>query len=263
MSSAKHVRKEVDAVYCLHQEAAMLFETGRVEAARKASTNAFSAMNRMLRQIKRPHVFYFPGSPLVRCNQVSPEFSETLDMQTFQLSFQVDSTKCKSTTGPMNNMASRTLSDLPIHYRLLKLPEFSTVNQFAFVTLYNLALSTHLSAILHESSSTTTQDDVDHKKSNIPDMQSAAKLWELVYSFQWCRALNLKPIHALAVLVNLGHAQCYVGNNEGSKKCYENILSAIQILEGRNQSIPHRSFFVYSAFRMLSENNSRTFASAA
>lgn len=224
-----------------------------------AFTETFSAMNRMLRQTKRSEAFYFKNSPFVRSNNESPEFSKAMDLQHIQSTEQQEDESDdtgKSSTGPLNLPSPG--SKLRIHCRALKLPRLSTVNQFAFVTLYNLALSTHLSALLCARSVEKTPTEPTSVT-----MHTAAKLWALVYSFQWRPALNLKPVHALAVLVNLGYAQCGVGNIQGSKRCFENILSAIQILEGRNQTVPNRSFFVYSAFRMLSGDKCIAVASAA
>jgi hypothetical protein len=143
------------------------------------------------------------------------------------------------TIGQISTAASAG-SEFPIHAVPLNLPQQSTMNQFAlFVTLYNLALSTHLVAL-------TLNDQA-------ASMKQAARLWELVYSFQWRPSLNLRPLHALAILVNLGHAQGVVGNDAASKKCFENILSAIQILEGRNQAVPSKAVTLSVQHQLLDE----------
>ena len=92
-------------------------------------------------------------------------------------------------------------------------------------------------------------------------MKRAVKQWGLVYALQWRQGLNLRARHGLAILLNLGHANGLTGNTPGSDACYQNILSAIHILESRKQIIPNKAFFLYNAFRMLG-GKSTTIAAA-
>lgn len=257
-----HMREELRALYFMHQEAVTTFEgQGSIEASMSSFQDVFSAFNRMLREATTPDDFYLEDSPLVRETRTTLAYSSArgccsdADCDTSMelhhgagevLEYQHNS------KGPLSPPSFG--SDLPMYSRALKFPERATVNQVAFVALYNLALSTHVAAIELSSSQSPTaaggwgQQQMPKKQ---PSIRTAAKLWELVYSFQWREALKLKPIHALSILVNLGQAQYLVGNDTESKKCFENIISAIQLMEARNREVPNKSFFLYSAFRML------------
>lgn len=231
LSTVNALRQELQAIYDIHQEGILAFEQGTYEVSRKKFTEAFGFVSRALRKADRPEVLYFKGSPLVKETKSSPDFCDSSDLPHAMQ----DDEEQGQLHHKMSSIAS-VCGDLPIHPRVLRFPEQCSINQFAFVTLYNLTLSTHIVAL-------TCNADTS--------MRQAARLWEIVYSFQWRQSLNLKPVHSLAILVSLGHAQDIAGNKLGSKKGFENVLSAIQILDGRKQQVPNKSFFLYSAFRML------------
>jgi hypothetical protein len=157
--------------------------------------------------------------------------------------------------------------DIPIHARLLTLPKRCNIHQLAFVSLYNLALTTHLSVlqddddVVDEASSSNASPSTIKQRTRTQKqkrIRTALRLWRLVYSSHWRLQLNLnlKPVHMLSIWTNLGHAQFLVDGDttEGSsaRHCYETVLSAIQIVQvGRKQPIPGRAFFQYRAVRML------------
>jgi hypothetical protein len=84
------------------------------------------------------------------------------------------------------------------------------MDQFAFVALYNLALSTHVSAL----------DNSRTRRS----LQKAVDRWELLYSLQWREGLNLLRAHALIILTNLGHVRGILGIEADRKVCYPHII---------------------------------------
>ena len=288
MSSSPNQRKELFAVCSNHQEAVATFmRTGHIEQARDSFTSSFASVNRMLRQhaslpneAAQLRAFYFPGSPLVRTTKESPIFSEPpcattateheeqeqplLETEAQHTLFRTEKPLLFPTTpgSSVSNADDDEDDDVPIQVRVLNLPYRCTVNQLAFVALYyNMALLTHLSALedlksSNESSNSSPSEDVNSsssKRQNMVGMLTSMKLWKLVYEFQWRSQLNLKPFHALSIMHNLGHAQFVSGNVTGSQSCCENILSAIQLLEGRNQRqhVPCSSFFQHRAVCML------------
>jgi hypothetical protein len=226
------LQRELKLLYMLQLQAINDFELGNIRASRGLFAEIFYTLNNLFATASLDQeVFFFPGSPLVRECMDSPRYSEKSILQNQE----ADDPK-------LDEMESSTRPDIPLYSRILKLPLQCTPNQFLFTSLYNLAISTHLAA-LH---SMMMQGDADAKL-----IQDAAKLWDFAYAFQWRESLNLRPIHALSILVNLGHIQSLIGNEIGSKRCFEKVLSACQILEGRNQEVPSKQFFLYQALRML------------
>jgi hypothetical protein len=132
--------------------------------------------------------------------------------------------------------------------QILDLPRKVTVNQFIFCSIYNFAVSTHLSAMLCRGG---TADDDDAMRSML--LSKSVHLWDLVYPLQWKNCLNLKPCHGLAILLNMGHAKRLVGSTREAEHCFRNIISAVSILETRQQEVPDKSFFMFQAF--ISLNN--------
>jgi hypothetical protein len=242
MPPAHFLQRELQILYILHVQAIQDFERGNIRASRGRFAEIFSTVNSLFaKPYSDPDAFFFPGSPLVRECLDSPQYSDKSILQN------------READDPKLDDLDCARPDIPLYSRILKLPLRCTPNQFLFTSLYNLAISTHLAA-LH---SMVVRGDTDTQF-----MEDAAKLWELVYAFQWRKSLNLRPIHALSILVNLGHIHSLIGNEVGSKKCFEMVLSACQILEGRNQEIPSKEFFLYQALRMLGLTFNHT-ASAA
>lgn len=120
----------------------------------------------------------------------------------------------------------------------LSLPELPTIDQFAFITLYNLALSTQISALTNNRSQ---------------QLKKATELWELVYSLQWRDELSLQPVHTLAILTNLGYSRRALGNDASARVCYQNILTTLEFMRGRNEDVYCKNFFMYAAHRMLNK----------
>jgi hypothetical protein len=121
----------------------------------------------------------------------------------------------------------------------LKCPENASLSfdQFAFVTLYNLALSTHVAAIMSK---------------NRQMLQKSLELWDLVYCLQWREELNLQSVHSVAILHNIGHAHKLLGNEAHSKKCYQNIVTALTLMREREEELNYSTFFMSAAQRVLS-----------
>lgn len=230
--------QDVHLAFIVQLQGIQEFEQGNIRASRKLFAEAFAMTNRLF-STAGASSFFFPGSPLVPTCMGSLMYSEKSILQEH--------------TGEYNRDDDTKVMDIvdyqgkaiPIYSRILKLPRRCTPNQFVFLSLYNLAISTHLAA-LH---SMMVRRSDDHETQLL--IREASEYWELAYAFQWRDSLALKPIHALSILVNLGHIQSLMGNGDASKKCFENVLSACQILQGRNQEIPKKEFFLYQAFRML------------
>jgi hypothetical protein len=261
-------QQELLAIVDLHKEALSYFEKGNIDTARDYFNSCFSSITRLLRETLNRDVFYYRGSPLVRESSSSPTYESSSSSSSPTGTIETTTTGKNNHHSefalPIVTAAATTSSaspstcesdDLPMYHRaLLHLPKLGlTINQFVFCTLYNLAMSTHLSALAQE---TQAKQEAS--------MRRAAKQWGLVYALQWRHGLNLRPSHGLAILLNLGHAKSLiVGKELGSKMCYQNILSAIHILDSRKQNIPNKALFLYNAFRMLGGPNTIIAASAA
>ena len=260
-SAQSKQQKELNAIFSLHKEGIRCFEQDNIEVAKDSFKSAFSAITRLLRETRNRDSFYYRGSPLVRESEFSPLYSastardpsagETSEQEHGKSSCLL-ALAASTAASPSTSPSTTNDDDLPLFTQALHLPKSVTVNQFVFVTLYNLAISTHIAALSQATSS---------KQETL--MKRAAQQWGLVYALQWRPGLNLKPAHGLAILLNLGHAKSLTGNESGSNTCYQNILSAIHILESRRQNVPNRGFFLYNAFRMLGGRNSVIAASAA
>lgn len=260
---------ELKAIFTLHQEGLRCFEQYNLEAAKDCFNNSFSSITRLLRETRNRDSFYYRGSPLVRESNDNPIYSTGTPHNKNALDVistgekKADSSSCSpvltlettSASTAANSMSSccPNEDDLPLFPQALHLPKSVTINQFVFVTLYNLALSTHLAA-LSQAATSSKRDTL---------MKRAVEQWGLVYGLQWRQGLNLKACHGLAILLNLGHAKALTGNESGSKTCYQNILSAIHMLESRQHDIPNKAFFLYNAFRMLGGGDSAVPAAAA
>jgi len=243
MDSSTFLQQELRLVYHRHVEAIQVFEKGNIRESRSMFAEVCSTINQLFgRAYGTPDIFFFPGSPVIRECIGSPLYS---DKSIFQ--------NRESEDPKMDENECSSRPDIPLYSRILKLPTKCSPNQFLFIALYNLAISTHLAA-LH---SLVVRGENDTKL-----IGEAAQLWELTYGFQWRESLNLRPIHALSILINLGHIQSILGNEDSSKKCFEKVLSACQILEGRNQEVPSREFFLYQALRMLGLTFRQTAAAA-
>lgn len=131
--------------------------------------------------------------------------------------------------------------------QILDLPRNVTVNQFIFCSIYNFAVSTHLSAMM------CGDDTADNVAMRSMLLGKSVHLWDLVYPLQWKQGLNLKPCHGLAILLNMGHCKRLVGSTREAEHCFRNIISAVSILESRQQEVPDKSFFMFQAF--ISLNN--------
>jgi hypothetical protein len=125
----------------------------------------------------------------------------------------------------------------------LKLPEYVSMDQFVFITLFNLALSIHSDAL--KSPPPYCQEDL---------YQKALELWDLAYSMQLQdEELKINYAHKLAMLTNLGHLHGIIGNRSSSKICYEHILGALHdLLRERKHDVSFWDFFFNVAHRMLS-----------
>jgi hypothetical protein len=73
----------------------------------------------------------------------------------------------------------------------------------------------------------------------------------MLYSLQWRDGLNLGSVHILAILTNLGQAHRLVGNEASSKKCYQNIETALIVLRDRNEEVEFGGFFMSTAQLIL------------
>jgi hypothetical protein len=129
----------------------------------------------------------------------------------------------------------------PLFHLPLSLPKNEmSLDMFAFVTLYNLALFTHLSSIECGMSR--------------HELKKALKLWELVYSVQWKEELSeLSYVHTLAILTNLGHVNKLLGNEASSNHCYQRVLTTLELLrdQGGDSKVEFHTFFLHTALRML------------
>jgi hypothetical protein len=120
-----------------------------------------------------------------------------------------------------------------------------SLDQFSFITLYNVTLCTHLTAMTSRSRQ---------------QLQKSLQLWEMIYSLQWRDGLNLESVHTLAILNNMGQAHRLLGNEASSTKCYQNIERALTVLRERKEEVVFGGFFMYTAQLML---NPSQVASAA
>lgn len=250
-------RQELLAIFALHSQGLDYFAKDNVEASRECFYSAFSLVTKLLRETKNRDILFFRGSPLARESDCSPIFvtscrrnhsdnhedqqqEEEEEQSMHSQSCGLPSVAVSSSNSSSTATRTRAMEDLPMFSLPLQVPKLVTIQQFVFISLYNLALSTHLSALSH---TTTEKQEVLMKR--------AVKQWGLVYALQWRQGLNLRAPHGLAILLNLGHANGVTGNVAGSNACYQNILSAIHILDSRKQVIPNKAFFLYNAFRML------------
>jgi hypothetical protein len=117
-----------------------------------------------------------------------------------------------------------------------------SLDMFAFVTLYNLALATHLNAV-------TPQDTCFAREK----LEKTLELWEIVYSLQWREDCQLSSVHTLAILANLGHVNLLLGNAMSSKECYRRLLTTLEFTRHNDdKKVDYQSFFIHAAYSMLS-----------
>lgn len=274
-------RQELQAIFALHAQGLEYFAHEKIDASRECFFTAFSLVTKLLRETRNRDILFYRGSPLARESDSSPTFASScrreLSLDCDQGDNRQEEEQHESMNRGLDNAASQpcitntllstddvslasasssssstTLEDLPMFALPLQIPKLVTIQQFVFISLYNLALSTHLSALSHPAP----------EKQEVL-MKRAVKQWGLVYALQWRQGLNLRAPHGLAILLNLGHANCLTGNIPGSNACYQNILSAIHILDSRKQGIPNKAFFLYNAFRMLSAKSTTIAAAVA
>lgn len=154
-----------------------------------------------------------------------------------------------------------TIAALFPHALQLPQPELS-LDQYAFCSMYNLALSTHMATL--------------HFTRSRRQLEKTARLWEMLYNmldrgrhdldYRHRRdCLNLRSEHIMGVLSNLGHAQKLLGRKASSLNCYRNMLATLEFMKGRNQPIPFVQLFSYLAYWALiqDENNPAMIAQAA
>jgi hypothetical protein len=113
-----------------------------------------------------------------------------------------------------------------------------SIDQFVFITQYNLALSTHIAAI--------TEQRLEEQ------LPKALQLWELVCSLQRRRVFHLQSVHTLAILNNVGRLHSMLGNEISSRKCYQNIVTTLSVLRDRKEKVNCGHFFMWAAQQMLS-----------
>jgi hypothetical protein len=120
----------------------------------------------------------------------------------------------------------------------IETPENSSfsLDQFSFITLYNLTLCTHIAAMMSRSR---------------PQLQKSLQLWKMLYSLQWRDGLNLGSVHTLAILTNLGQAHGVLGNEASSNTCYQNIEKVLTVLRERKEEVIFGGFFMSTAQLML------------
>jgi hypothetical protein len=136
---------------------------------------------------------------------------------------------------------SHSAQDLLFERPLFISLEFS-LDMFAFVTLYNLALATHLSAV-------TSQDTCFAREK----LEKTLELWKIVYSLQWREDCQLSYVHTLAILANLGHVNLLLGNGISSKECYRRLLTTLEFMRHNDdKKVEYQSFFIDAAYSMLS-----------
>lgn len=286
-SSRDKVQERILIAFCLHQEGIQCFERGNVNGARDCFHSSFALITRLLRETRNRDAFYFRGSPVSRESSLSPCFQDSAtrpSSATHPCSFRKDNGNdgsSSSSSSPLeetttNKMLSSPASENatnarvtrmislhapcskqeqqhvgeeddtaefqpPIYTRLLSLPPKVTVKQFVFCTLYNLALSTQVSAL------SLVGEEQQQEEERASRIRQCVQQWDLLYPLQWKQGLNLRPLHGLAILHNLGHAKRLAGDSRASKICFRNVISALSILETRRQEVPERSFFMYQA----------------
>ena len=137
-----------------------------------------------------------------------------------------------SSTSPFYIQIERQDEHLVFHLPL-HVCDICAAEQFAFTSMYNLALSQHMAAL-----TTTKSPHLINK---------AVMTWELVHSLQWREELNLQPVHTLAILSNLGHAYLLAGMDEKGNHCYETILGVLHIIRENKEKVDFSSFFIKTA----------------
>jgi hypothetical protein len=263
-------QKELVAAFGLYQEGLGYFEQGKISAAQACFHSAFTATSHLLREARNREYFYFRGSPVCRQSSGAPTFrrpelnsrlgqeekanrtSAHLESKLGSISISPSPTDigagarlAKLLSSPSSSSIEDDQDGMNLFSRILDLPAKVTLNQFVFCSLYNLALSTHLSAtLLIESADAARRRTI---------LRQSSQLWDLIYPLQWTKHLNLRPCHGLAILLNMGHAKQSVGSIRESETCFRNIISAVWILETRQQEVPEKSFYMYQAFVNLNK----------
>jgi tetratricopeptide (TPR) repeat protein len=200
----------------LHEHALACYEKGMYEEARTIFEENFSLIHQNLQLDDRQEKISARQEPDAYCISSSPAYCR--------------SCRCE------NSLLRDTLI-FPYPLTPPTRSDFS-IDQFAFITLYNLALSTHIAAITEQ-----------RQQEELP---KALQLWELVYSLQQKEVFHLQSVHTLAILTNLGHVHSMLGNEIDSRKCYQNVVTTLKVLINRKDKVNYGHFFMWAAHQMLS-----------
>ena len=122
------------------------------------------------------------------------------------------------------------------------------------VCLYNLAVTYHLAALERQEFLSQHTPSIDHRAD--PSMEELMNLALSYYEMTYRVLLGEKDVlasQAMVILNNVGHIHKLKGNEEGSKKCFQYLLSTMMYLQetGHEKQIHHWDRFFSNVMDLI------------
>jgi hypothetical protein len=93
--------------------------------------------------------------------------------------------------------------------------------RIAYVIVFNMALASHLKAMLAYKGS---------RKNSAVLLLQALKLYANAHALLMSGTFDVSALHNLAIMCNVGHLHKVMGNKEQSDSCYQTLLTTILYL---------------------------------
>ena len=99
---------------------------------------------------------------------------------------------------------------------LNKLPTTKRYKTLSLITMFNLAICHHRSAIKNSMDKTA--------------LRKALQLYELAYAIQMQEGIDMTLTPTMIIMSNVGHIHKILGNDENANQCFQHLLSTLMFL---------------------------------
>jgi hypothetical protein len=190
--------------YALNNDAAMCIRAGEYD-------NAISSLQRAVKKVR----LAISGdlTPGLYLEDVETGADDDLPFCSFI------STDSSCFLKSVRNDSQHTIFGSPISLNQA-LPVTNTLccEKLSYVIVYNLALAHHLKAMTSQLS----------RRMTFITFERALRLYENAHCvLMGSPEIDVSILHTLALVCNLGHLHCVLGNKERSDLCYQNLLSTM------------------------------------
>lgn len=97
-----------------------------------------------------------------------------------------------------------------------RLPAVKLCKTLSLITIFNLAICNHRSAIIKNMDKTL--------------LRKALQLYELAYAIQMQEAIDMTLTPTMIIMSNVGHIHKILGNNDNAIQCFQHLLSTLMFL---------------------------------